>query len=823
MLKVATVAIMGLRGLWVGLFAFLLLFAPPARAQVPAAGTREIYESLNALRVDPAAVFNVRQLELRRADVRISLEEGTLAFLEPLQGRITGAVFSGVGRVLSVPRDPVEKQQLARFLGAAVLDQELQWAYLRFTDDAAEELQQQLREANLPPEANPEFVARWNAELERFNPPHSLRILEDWAAEKPIPYFFAEVFNAQTGSFDVTLDRRRDEPLGIGQRRTAGNTSYYDLWTARCPPDITPPGPAFRALRYAIETSVLPDNSLAGTATISVRADRGGERMLVLELSRALSVESARDSAGEDLAFFQNEGLNKRERNRRGNNALAVVLPRAPRGGEEFALHLSYRGSVITDAGNGVVFVGERGSWYPRLGGSESFADYELTLRWPRKLRLVATGTKTDEREEGDFRIGHWRTEKPIPVAGFNLGEYVSVSLTDGAYSVEVFANRQLEQALSSRLAASPSQLGPVVTSRGRLVMPPPESLGLSAPLPSPADALRPLAKEISSSIRFYETYGGPFPYRQLSVSQVPGTFGQGWPGLLYLPTLSFLSSGAQRSAGLSQATQEHFSELVPFHEVAHQWWGDVVGWRSYRDQWINEAIANYLALLFAESQKNPEHALRYWLERYRKQLLTKLPEEELTPAELGPLVLGSRLSSSRSPEGYDRVVYSKGAWVIHMVRMMLRKPGSKNPDARFVALLRTLVTKYANRALSTDDLQRELEAVMTPAMDLDGDGSMDWFFDDWVRGTGIPRYKAEYTVKRTDSGYVVRGKLRQEGVPRGFVAPVPLYAEVETGHRVVLGTVIASGGETSFQFVTPDAPRKLVIDPHMTLLCVVE
>jgi aminopeptidase N len=340
---------------------------------------------------------------------------------------------------------------------------------------------------------------------------------------------------------------------------------------------------------------------------------------------------------------------------------------------------------------------------------------------------------------------------------------------------------------------------------------------------PSPADALKQLGRDIDSSIRFYENYSGPFPFQKLGVSQIPGTFGQGWPGLLYISTFSFLPPAAQQRAGLSESGQEHFTELVPFHEVAHQWWGNVVGWSVYRDQWIDEAIANYLALLFADNQKNANHSLRLWLTRYRRRFVEKLPAEEQAPSEIGPLDLGLRLSSSKSPEGFEQVVYPKGSWVIHMLREMLRQPGAKEPDARFVTLLHTLVSKYAYRALSSADLQREIEAVMTPSMDLEGDRSMEWFFEDWVRGTGVPHYHVEFSVHHSEKGFVVRGKLFQSGVPRSFIAPVPLYANTGAGHLVQLGVVVAAGPETTFHFTTQTAPNKILIDPRMTLLCVVE
>jgi hypothetical protein len=526
---------------------------------------------------------------------------------------------------------------------------------------------------------------------------------------------------------------------------------------------------------------------------------------------------------GEKLVYFQNEGMNLQERNTRGNDYLYVALPTAPAPGAEFTLHFHYGGNIIQNAGNGVFFVGARESWYPHLGDAADFSDYDLTMRWPRRLRLVATGAKTEEHEDGDFRVGHWRTERPVSVAGFNLGDYVSTSIASGNYSVDVFANRQLEQALDNRLEGpAPTESGAKLPNFGGEARNSPNMLEIVPVAPRPSDALKQLAHEIDASIRFYETFSGPFPFQKLSVSQIPGTFGQGWPGLLYLSTYSYLPAEAQQRAGLSEASQEHFTELVPSHETAHQWWGNVVGWDSYRDQWIDEAISNYLALLFSDSQKGVR-PLRVWLERYRKRLTEKLPGSGSSAAEIGALDLGSRLTSSKSPFGFEDVIYGKGAWVIHMLRESLKQPGTKNPDARFAAFLHTLATKYAYRALSTADLQREVEAVMTPAMDLEGGRSMEWFFEQWVRGTGIPHYQVEFNVHPGEKGFAVRGKLFQEQVPRSFVAPVPLYAVVSGGRPTFLGIVIAGAPETSFHFTTTVEPRKILIDPQMTLLCVTQ
>jgi peptidase M1-like protein len=806
-------------------FFWLWCLLAPAFLSAADRTPHELYDAINALRVDASAVYHIvpgNRIELRRGDAVLSLEEGTLAFFSPFDGNITGAVFSGRGHGLALPRDPSEKQQMGYFLGAPVLDQDFFSGYFRFTDATAGELLRQFQSAKLAPQMDSSFAAQWEPALAHLNPGQTLRTLFDRLSQNPLPYFHAALEGAVTGPFDVVLDFQRDEPFLLGQFQKTTAKTFYDVWTSHAVPGFPPRPVSFRGLSYIVETSILPDNSLEASASVRIRAETGGERALTFQLSRALNVDKVTDERGEPLAFFQNEGMNLQQRSVRGLDFLSVVLPEAPSRNQELTLKFHYRGNVIEDAGNGVLYVGARESWYPHLGDGAEFAAYDLTMRWPRKLRLTATGSKLEEHEDGDFRVGHWKTDNPASVAGFNLGEYASVSVTSAGHTIDVYANRQLEQSLRNRIASSDSDVVPIPSGplgspiMGRTVAP------MLSP-PSPADTLKQLGKEIDSSIHFYETFSGPFPLRVLSVSQIPGTFAQGWPGLLYISTYSFLSSEAQQRAGLSTAGQEHFTELVPYHEVAHQWWGNVVGWSSYRDQWINEAIAQYLSLLFADTKKNPDHTLHVWLERFRRQLLEKPAGTALPPADVGPLTIGTRLNSSKSPQAYEEIVYTKGAWIFHMLREMLRQPGAKNPDARFTALLQTLATKYAYRALSTEDLQREVEAVMTPAMDLEGGRSMQWFFEQWVRGTGIPHYRVEYTAHATEKGFLVKGKLFQSGVPRSFIAGVPLYAGGGSGTRALLGNVVAAGPETSFHFLSPIQPRKLVIDPRMTLLCAPE
>src|SRR5882724_422929 len=128
-------------------FSAIFLFSV-ATAAAAEKSPHEVYEALNALRPDSAAVYQLKsenQIELRRSDFKLSLEEGHLAFFAPYDGRITGVVFSGRGHVLAAPRDPVEKQQMGRFLGTPMLDEDILSAYIRFTDDTSADLLHQLQ------------------------------------------------------------------------------------------------------------------------------------------------------------------------------------------------------------------------------------------------------------------------------------------------------------------------------------------------------------------------------------------------------------------------------------------------------------------------------------------------------------------------------------------------------------------------------------------------------------------------------------------------------------------------------------------------------
>ncbi len=250
---------------------------------------------------------------------------------------------------------------------------------------------------------------------------------------------------------------------------------------------------SFAPVDYRIDSTIATDLSLEGKTVVHLKTMRPGDRMVPLELSRKLAVEKIQSEDGQPLVFFQNEDLGRRDVLRRGNDAIFVALTAPAQAGQDFSLEISYHGNVITDAGNGVEYVGERETWFPHLTASELFVPFDLTFRWPRRFTLVATGTRIESHEEGDTKTGHWRSGVPFCVAGFNMGEYKTETATEQP-KIQLYANKQLEEAIAVRLGAHrpPSELPSLEGSPTDLV---PDAT-VEPLLPSPAAALKQLGRK---------------------------------------------------------------------------------------------------------------------------------------------------------------------------------------------------------------------------------------------------------------------------------------------------------------------------------------
>jgi aminopeptidase N len=249
--------------------------------------------------------------------------------------------------------------------------------------------------------------------------------------------------------------------------------------------------------------------------------------------------------------------------------------------------------------------------------------------------------------------------------------------------------------------------------------------------------------------------------------------------------------------------------KVVTPHEVAHQWWGQTVGFRGYRDQWMSEGFANTSASIFLQATRpKPDEFREFW--KQQRKLITEKNAQGFRPIDVGPVTMGFRLSTDKTGwDIYQNLVYPKGAYILHMVRMMMWTP--KEGDARFIDTMHDFLQTYRLKAATTEDFKATVEKHMSPRMDLDHNQRMDWFFNQYVYGTDLPGYHFESEITPSGEGSSLHFKLSESGVGENFKMLVPIYLEMTDGKVIELGSVAIHGSAVVDQTVKlPKFPAPL-------------
>ena len=816
-----------------------------------------LYLQLRTVTLDKARVYRLRDVSIDRAAIHITLNNGTIAFTGDVAGRVTGAFFEGDGEILLSPPNRYERASMALSTGAAILEERFVTAYFRFNDDTFAEL----LPAMVPADYGPAFVSQWSETAGNLAQSDPLRLFMTLSRSLPVTgqtagdaaataksgdddrFLHARLQGVKLGTFDLYFDSDAPEQVWAGQLRTVEGTSYYDVWTSFASAKASRGTDAVSAevgeggapdsiavSRYKIRVEIKPPTQIDAEALLQLEVRQGGQRALLFELSRALQIKEV-EADGHPIEFIHNQTIEGTQLARHGNDLVAIVFPQTLQTGQRLQLRFAYGGEVLSEAGAGLLYVGARGMWYPNRGLAMS--NFDLEFRYPAGWTLVATGKRTDAKsspEPGDptataplagEQVSRWVSERPIPIAGFNLGKYERVMAHAGDVTVETYATSGVERGFPTPTVKSVIP-NPVVS--GGILRPP---MSIAPLVPSPARNAQTVAAAAAHSIDFFSRRYGPFPFSELKVAQMPGGLSQGWPGLIFLSSTSFLTAEEKSELHLSAVDKTLVSQVIS-HETAHQWWGDLVMWSGYRDQWIVEALANYSSMMVLEAE-NPAQ-FRAVMEKLRDDLLEK-NKSGVPLMEDGPVTLGTRLSCSQFPNGYEAISYGRGTWLFHMLRSMMRdaeRTGTAGahgdnrtgqPDEPFVRALRRIRERYQGKPIATRELLQAFEEDLPRSLWYEHHKSLDWFYEGWVNGTAIPRFELRAVKFSDKTGLTtVSGVILQKDAPDNLVTSVPLYAPVG-GRLVLLGRVFADGPETPFHLTAPANARKVVLDPDQTVL----
>ena len=738
------------------------------------------------------------------------------------------AVYLGEGIVRAWPPDAVEHQQLEKHLDEDLLEEPFDRFVFWLTGNASERLRAL---ATGPPgdrarRASDLLSDRREALLEhQFHNPDSRLLLDLLAPAPPAPrrpaYFYAQIDADDHGWFTLEIEPRAREEITVfrfdrrrkvrnvwmglhalaefdraaSERAFAGfprdpetegpapgrrDDEDDDDWNARDlglhPRTLTPDreawAPRVAVRRTDVDLALEGNGDAAATAAILVEAlePLGAVRLRIsrrlrvtgahwrsgwpadADAVRAASLFTGRERGGCESAPAADPDtpapphgaalpwVQETHGRLMGDDLheqwVTVALPHAVAAGERFVLELAYEGPLVerlrTARG---YFLQDTLYWAPAHPDNRRWLQ-RFTFRSPEGLQVASGMTRIAECVDGDTRIAEWVTETPVRGMSFSIGRFeVTAAEAEGLPPISVYENR--------------SQTG-------------------FAP-----GALRKTIEDLEGAIRLFGDYFGAYPYPSLLLTETVTHNGQAFPGMVLL---SFRAFG-QLHTGVS--------EVFRAHEVAHQWWGALVHWEDYRDQWISEGFSHYSAALYVLAGLQDEDQFEDILDAWRLDVLGEVsvgqgtgilhygvrPEviRESDGHESGPVVAGYRLNSTDTPVDYQILAYEKGAFVLHMLRILLTDLETGD-DTRFREMMRQFVREHHEQPAST----RSFEAAVERAF---GE-PMDWFFDQWVYGVDVPTYRPDLEVSRVadqQPPWLLHGTVRQEDVPGAFRMTVPV------------------------------------------------
>ena len=730
-----------------------------------------------ALRADMpgAESVMVKDFSLTREGGVFHFDQGDFYFYNPVEGKVTGAVFVGKGRFDLTVKEASEQRSLALLTKSSGMAQDFTTLVLRFTDGTADEIRKVSAGAGTPPDGHVRGAAEDLAKNYRKNLSDNvdLRMLADVIGGGQGQYFLASfrMGNMLTGKNLLFIVDPEGTAHAAPDEVELTTWSDFDAqpWVATKMQHAEEKnrGNRVRISDEKLETTIDRGGGMKISAETTVKVLRDGVRVVRLNLYPTLRVTGAFGETGAPLDFVQED--------KKLDPDFAVILPEAAKAGQTLRLLTVYGGKDALRAdGNDTYYLmpDARETWYP--SGSSGFGDFvnfHMTFHIPKQLQIVATGKQQSlTSESGGMMKAVWESGSPIPVAGFNLGDFKTQGAkTPQGFSVDAYADVGL-----------PDVYTPLTESA---------TLGTLS-------AVGMLKNEVSqgnAAIQIYTEFFGKLPYDHVALTeQTACNYGQSWPMLVYLPICGFWDATVQHELGLDPANS--YWKVVTPHEVAHQWWGQLVGFNSYRDQWMSEGFAQFSAGIFLlHTSPNMDLYRSFWKEQ-QKNLIQKNAEGK-RPIDVGALTEGYRVANEKTGNVYQALIYSKGAYVLHMLEMAEWTP--QGQAVAFKNSMQQFVKDYSGKAATTEDWKASMEKTMPKSLDLRGDGKLDWFFDEYVYGTELPHYvvSADFTVG-ADGVTSAHLKLAQSNVSKNFVMPVPLYLQMQNGNTVRVANVVMHGSD---------------------------
>ena len=759
-----------------------LTVMPADSVAAPATDFDTFLAAFLAQRPDSTRVARVTRLTLQRDAGRFTLEEGELWLGTPVGGRVCAAMFVGRGSFSLTPPTPGEREQVRRAYGTPTLERAFSALVLVAADSTIAELERTL---TFRPGPGSKVATTVLGECLRYVSERRTSEIEAWLAKPFLEgrangYLFSlvESVGAERLFFEVDPQRveavtlwREPKRRHIGIRRVwrRDDVTRFPRTGAAEPASDGDTRPVLAVKRHRIECRIAGNMDFAAVADMECEAlDPSPQRWATFTLYHRLMVDSVEWVGGPRARFF---------RGHESDRLWVRCDPPLPRG-ETRTLRVHYHGPLIERVGDWML-MGSSTGWYPEPDDRRR-APFDLTFHTPSQYHLVSVGERISSETLGGVTTSRWRSERPIHNASFVLG----------LFDEEPFGLPDAPPVTALMFRGKPD---PIRLSFG------------DVHVISGARMDRKVAADAARAVAFFSRKLGPPPVSRIVIAELPDTKGEAFPGLVQITWIPFW--------GRSVAAAE--DAVFRAHEVAHQWWGHGVDYRTYHDHWLSEGFADFAGLWYLQEEIGNRKSCLAVLEAWREQIfedLTFRPSDSPPP---GPISMGYRTASVEVPEAHALIVYKKGAWVLHMLRNMLLDLETGD-DERFAGLMRDFYARHEGRTATTEEFRQVAQRYAGE--------DLGWFFDQWVHGTDLPTYRfASRTDRASDGRYKVTCRVEQRGVPEGFRMPVPILIDFGDG-KVARVRVPIQGARSEFELPLMErAPKAVVFNDLESVLCHVE
>jgi hypothetical protein len=763
-----------------------------------AADGKSLYDQIKSVSLSGNAV-SVKGFVLERDRAQMTFN-GTFYFALPVRGRILTAVFVGNGQfTATVPPSEFERDNVKRLLGADVVESDFKTAVLRVSDDSLKAVPQteastesaDAQIQNMAKDVEARILKQTGANL-------SARIAVSIINQEEPGFFFASFDGGKRGRFNFVLDAQNRIPVANFDLNGGEKGIIFSYNSSN---DENEVWMAFYGLedykRGMVTYSDVNDqiDIKSYDMNLDLREHKKYLRLLtrVESETRAGKLRAVSFSIGENLGVFDSWRLKKQMRLQQARlsvtevpfvqedweGGFTIFLPAESSIGEKLDFNFVLQGDFMYDAETvpDCHYPRSNETWYPRHGYLDR-STFNLAFRHPKKLRIASVGERLSEEpdvEDKSSVVTKYRMDQPVALVTFALAPFERHSQMVQFEKGGVGNPIQIEfKSLTGGLAAIKEDF---------------------------------ILAELDNSLRYFTTLFGKYPYPIFSAAFHPFHFGQGFPSLLMIPNADRASK---------------YTYVFIAHETAHQWWGDIVTWRSYRDQWLSEGFAEYSGVLYTGLRSGAGD---------KQELITRLRDSLKVPPEtetglgkgrlvdVGPLILGHRLSTRKTQGAYGTLIYNKGALVLRMIHFLLSDPVSGKGDG-FFDMMTDFVNRYRDQFASTDDFRNVANEHFekSPIARKYRLKNLDWFFQQWVYHSELPSYRLEYQVQDQPDGVLLTGTVFQEHAPDDWFMVLPLAISF-SGNQEAHGTVHAYGPKTPFQIKLPMKPTKVELDPQRWVL----